>query len=206
MGIFGTIGSLLLGVLMWSQLSGLSGFLIGLVIAGAGVLPPVFFVSLLYNYGDMITVSIEQAKALKRLEAERPKETPGTVKPETAQPELAQANLAVESEQETDSINEIEEEGIIPVEEHVVEGEKINQDLPLQAYEVDRVKRIAHFTRRSEEGVICPVCFKWQMPEDDKCFRCSLVSYMITKPRQDSLRSAPSCRALNKRAENDFSA
>lgn len=174
-GVFGTIGAIAIGLIHCDKL----GFAIGFLSASILTLTICAFVSLLYSYGEMIKITLEQCKTLRKLEtAQKEEQQPPadeqdmgslTDSEETA---AGQAESAAEQLESTAAEEELSAEEPVVAEVRDIEN-KAEPELPLEAYEYDTAKRVAHFTMRTKSGVICPVCGKWQLPENDTCFRCS---------------------------------
>jgi hypothetical protein len=185
-GMIGSVGALILGLYVWNNGKESLGFVFGLLIAGAGVLVSCLLVSLLYSYGDMLNETAEQTKILRRLAAkECVEEVPvtGAVRAQTNEAETGEvepAGAADEALAEPDTIREEQ----IAAEADGAEPARGNPDVPLVAFEFDRVRRIARFKSRSKAGVICPVCYKWQKPDGDICYRCS-CSFVFADERHD---------------------
>jgi hypothetical protein len=176
-GVISSISTLILGLYICDNVPGLMGFVVGFVLAGAGIAASSVLVSLLYSYGDMISNSIEQTKILKRLEAKKIESIPQSdVSGKLQQPEQAaetiDQNAATDLDQAETAFFDNESSA---VEMNADEINKNKLDLPSEAYDYDKSKRIAHFEERSRWGVICPVCGKLQTADDDTCFRCSCV-------------------------------
>lgn len=174
-GVIGSLGALISGFYLWSRTDSLLDFFIGLMIAALGVFASCVLVSFLYSYGDMITLSVEQTKILKRLEAKKAEEA---------------AKMAADMKQQTVPVAE-PEPPVAPAAQGLREGnydeefgdalwDSLNPgfkrpEKPSEAIAVDRVGRSAHFAKRSEFGVVCPICGKQQIPDhiNDTCYRCS---------------------------------
>lgn len=179
-GIIGSFGALVLGVLFWSRAEDLIGFLGGLAVVAVGVAVSFSLMSLLYKYADIVSSAIEQSEAQMKLEAQKTEEML-RVAAEEAQQRLNDARDETELEaadeillMEQDSIEqyEAEEQGSTgALDQAKVRNE--NSELPIQADTVDRMRRVAHFYERSDAGVICPVCTKWQTSKHDACFHCN---------------------------------
>jgi hypothetical protein len=185
-GVVGSIIALILGLFIWDNVPGLMGFVVGFVLAGAGIAASCVLVSLLYSYGDMINNSIEQTKILKRLEAKKIEGIPQSDDSDKLQqPEQAAEAIDQKAAADLDQAETafVDNESSV-VETNADEIEKIKLDLPSEAYDYDKSKRIARFEERSKWGVICPVCGKLQTADDDTCFRCSCV-FIFNDERTD---------------------
>ncbi|NLT15431.1 MAG: hypothetical protein GXY05_13940 [Clostridiales bacterium] len=177
-GVFGTIGAIIVGLIHCDKL----GFVTGLLSASALTLATCAFVSLLYSYGDMIRITLEQGKILRKLEAEQNDAQP----PPTSEPDMepqpdsheTAAGQAESSEQPEPTAADIGLSGEEPPDEaEPVTEKETAPELPMEAHAYDKTQRIAHFARRTISGVICPVCGKLQTPDNDSCFRCSCRFY-----------------------------
>lgn len=172
MGVVGSIGALIMGFLVWTRSDDLLGFLIGFVIAVVGIYASFVLVSLLYSYSDMINISVEQSKILKRLEArseyltlEDPDEQQFPAEEQIAN-EPAASDMQMPSETDQDDADEEQND--------IATNAGIKNDLerPSEAVSYDKMKRVAHYSERADSGIICPVCLKWQTAENDICFYC----------------------------------
>ena len=191
-GVFGTIGAIVIGLVHCDKL----GFTIGFLSASVLTLTTCAFVSLLYSYGDMIKITLEQGKILRNLEAEQNEEQPPPIDEQDAEPQpdseetaAGQTDSASEEPESTAAEEELSAEEPVAAKARTMEN-TAKPELPLEAYEYDKAKRVAHFTRRTKSGVICPVCGKWQMPENDTCFRCSCEFYYDGESRDRNNRIA----------------
>jgi hypothetical protein len=148
------VAALVLGFLLWNRLQDVTGFLIGILIAGAGIFIACIIVSVMYSYGDMITMSIEQTRILKALEAKKIPEPICTNPPE--QPTTAPvAKLPAEAAEP--GLGKAPDNGPL---------------VPAVAVLVDKANRIAQFTGRSADGIICPICGRSQDAAADTCLTC----------------------------------
>lgn len=177
-GFVGMIGCLILGFIIWSKMSGIAGFLLGFLIAGAGIFASFVLVSILYSYADVVAHTIEQTKILKRLE-ERKKAEMKSLE-QKAEDEMAMfvneaeqiANAeATQVKAEANSESAAEEEEI---DQEWKKSEKIRKlaKIPLHGVVDARMRRLAHFAERSHYGIICPVCGRKQESERDNCYFC----------------------------------
>lgn len=178
-GVFGSSGAIILGLFVWDNLGFLTGFLFTVIV----ILAACAISSLLFSYGEAVSIAYEQSVILTKLEAERTVEPPVANtpeidrQPEERQPEDSEAEAAVPEAagvvQEPPDIS-LDSSGDEPeAAEAPVKEKEVKPKLPSEAYEYDKVKRIAYYAERSRFGVVCPVCGKWQTPENDTCFRCS---------------------------------
>lgn len=185
-GVLGTIGAIVIGLIHCEKL----GFVIGLLSASVLTLTACAFVSLLYSYGEMIRITLEQSKILRKLETEQNDEQPPPnnepvteSQPDSEETADGQAESAAE-ELESAAGVELSSEEPAAAEAPDMEN-KAKPEPPMEAYQYDIVKRIAHFTRRKKSGVVCPVCEKWQTPENDICFHCS-CKFLYDDESQDT--------------------
>lgn len=173
-GVIGAIVALILGFYIWYNVPEPMGFIVGFVLASAGIAASCVLVSLLYSYGDIISKPVEQTKIIE-LEPEKTTEIP---QPDDSGAQQQPAPEAAAIDQNAPTVPGQAETVFVDTESSTAEAaaveiKKKKSDVPSQAYEYDQSKRIAHFKERSRYGVICPVCRKLQTQDNDICFRCS---------------------------------
>lgn len=174
-GVIGSISALLIGFLIWCRADDLPGFLIGLVLAAAGIFASFVIMSLLYSYGDMVSISIEQSVILKSLEARKTDELnkASTELLRPAEKSVSEADTAADIDQTAQAVAARDKDTEASKISNPAETKKKDPEEPLEAVFVDRTQRVAHFTEHSASGVVCPICGKLQMSDTDVCFRCS---------------------------------
>lgn len=179
-GIIGSFGALVLGVVFWGRADDLLGFLVGLGVVGVGIAGSFILMCLLYKYGDMVNSAIKQAEELLRLEMQKNEEMLRTAAAEVQQQQAEEAEPMIQevtvdiSPTEQGSVEQNATEDEFSADERgQAEVRKRSSELPLQADAIDRIKRVAHFYERSDSGVICPVCTKWQTAKNNACFHCN---------------------------------
>lgn len=188
-GVFGSIGALILGFVIWNH----TGFLMGFLFASVCTVASWALYCLFYSYGDAVCIAIEQAKVLKKLEAEKKNSVlPAAQQPLGSDTEtidvVDEDGAELVEPQEADQ--DVAEELLNAVEDKRAETESMTTDLPVVAYAYDQMKRTARFTERSRFGAICPVCGKWQTTKDDICFHCSCIFHFDDERRDASRRTA----------------
>ena len=159
------IGAILLGVLIWCRTQDIQSFLIGLLIAVGGLVISYMLVCVLYSYGDMITMSIEQAQILKRLETKKISEL---ISASTAERKVDAGKKTISAE--TTAVSSEEARPIPAAADEEVK--KPNAAAPGTAVFVDRVNRIARFANSYETDLTCPICGRKQLSAGDECFYC----------------------------------
>lgn len=172
-GFIGAILMLFFGFLIWYKADNLAGFLIGLVVAGAGIYASYILVSMLYSYGDMVTMSIEQMKILKQLEAKKTEElalaSALEIKEQWEKEQSAAVSAADDAVgQEPHTADDVSQQELTDPQGEIA-GVKTKV---VTVAMVDKMNRIAHFDGRPDLEIKCPLCNRKQSSESHMCFYC----------------------------------
>jgi hypothetical protein len=166
------IVALAFGILIWSRIDDLTGFLIGFLIMCVGIFAAYILVIVLYSYGDMVTSTIEQTKLLKKLETSRLSE----LKQEEVLLQAAGAVLAARTDSPSfGTISESAGETPAAPEAGVSAPDAgiLEEPSPLHGVIDERTRSLGHFEKRSRHGIVCPLCGRLQDANRDKCYACS---------------------------------
>lgn len=173
-GVVISIAALVLGFLIWSRLQDTAGALIGIIIVGVGLFAAFVITSVMYSYGDMITISIEQTRILKRLEARKLSDL---IAEKTAVSQYGSAaDIQTAKSSAAADVGDGPEDAVSAADSEEAQETPGNKTTAAgTAVYVDRNNRIAQFSERLEAGVICPICGRQQSPSADACFFCGCV-------------------------------
>jgi hypothetical protein len=194
-GVVGAMCAFIFGFLVWNRTNDLKGFLIGLLITAACIFGSYILVSILYSYGDMITIAIEQTRILKRLEGKEVCDSPNvfaTQRQEQDKTEQApSADTAISAtavpEAQTDfnpASDKVPDQDSAAVQDKTIEQQndlkpelqevkRKRREPPETAVIYDRINRSSHFIKRPESNIVCPICGREQLSENDECFYCN---------------------------------
>lgn len=184
------ITALVVGFLIWNRLQDTISLLIGILVAGMGLFAAFVIMSVMYSYGDLITMSIEQTRILKKLEA---RNTAGVVAAFTAAP--GKDPVAEKSSDAAADGNDGEDgpkDGVMTADSGEARETPENKAPAAgSAVYVDRTNRIAQFSERLKAGVICPICGRQQFPSADACFFCGCVFLYEQDPPAQGEKDQP---------------
>jgi hypothetical protein len=184
-----SICALILGFLLWERSGDILGLLTGLLVAGGGIFASYILVSVMYSYGDMVRLTVEQTRLLKRLEARKLSELLDTAG--SAQKLEQQKKELSAAESSGPAVQEQEEADTAPPSDSMKEDGTKKEAVPSEtAGSVDKLNRIARFAERPYTGIICPVCARRQAPDRDTCFYCG-CSFVFDDEEGDGRAADP---------------
>ena len=67
-GLIASVGSLIIGVVLWTRSTDIGGLVTGLVVTAVGITISIIMTRVVRSYGDMLNMTVEQTKIIKKLE------------------------------------------------------------------------------------------------------------------------------------------
>lgn len=181
-GFIGAILALFFGFLIWYKADDLMGFLIGLVVSGAGIYASYILASMLYSYADMVRMNMEQMKSLKALEAKKAEELELAIVRQNKEQNTVEAITADGMRQESNNADDVLIWELTEPREKTTEV----KTKVVMVGTIDSRTQIAHFDGRHDLELICPFCNRTQLAEGDGCVYCGCKFIYDDEQRPDN--------------------